>query len=144
MNSEKGFTLIEVLVVLGINLMIILLIVPFAYNDLTKTKLDVFFAELKSDVDLVQSHNFQTEDFYKLTFNKSSYKLTKSSNNDLILVKEKSYPEGITVEMHDFTSVKYQKNGTIIKPGRVIFREENKKHELIFPFGKGGFYIVSS
>lgn len=143
MSNQKGFTLIEVLVVLGIKLLIILLIIPLAYENIAKTEMEVFFAELKCDVDLVQSHNYQTNDFYELTFNKKSYKLIKNSTNQLI--KEKSYPGGVTVDKRVFESVIYQNNGTFRTPGRIIFKEENKRsHELIFPFGKGGFYIVSS
>ncbi len=141
--SNKAFTLVEVLVVLAIKLIIILLIIPLGYSNLTKTKMDVFFDELKSDVDLVQSQNFRTNDFYELTFNPNSYKLIKNSTNELI--KERSYPENVTVETRVFQSIIYQKNGTFKTPGRVIFNEGKKrKHELIFPFGKGGFYIVSS
>lgn len=142
-NKEKGFTLIEVLVVLGINLLIIMLIIPLAYKDLTQTKMDVFFAELKSDVDLAQSHNFQTDDFYELTFNKKSYKLIENSTSRLI--KERSYPESVRVEERNFKSVIYQNNGTFKTPGRVLFKDGNKRsYEIIFPFGKGGFYIVST
>ena len=141
--SNKAFTLIEVLVVLGIKLLIILLIIPLGYSNLTKTKMDVFFDELKSDVDLVQSQNFRANDFYELTFNKNSYKIIKNSTNQLI--KERSYPDNVTVETRVFKSIVFQKNGTFKTPGRVIFNEGKKrKYELIFPFGKGGFYIVSS
>lgn len=145
MKNNQGFTLIEVLVVLSIKFLIILLIVSLTHDDLTETKMDVFFAELKSDVDLVQSHNYQTDNFYELIFNKSSYKLTKNTSNQFILMKEHSYPDGVTVEIRNFKRINYQKNGTFKTPGRVIFKENNQRsHELIFPFGKGGFYIVSS
>ncbi len=145
MKNNKGFTLIEVLVVLSIKLLTILLIVSLTYDDLTETKMDVFFAELKSDVDLVQSHNYQTDNFYEIIFNKNSYKLTKNTSNQFINIKKQSYPEGVTVETRNFKRVIYQKNGTFKTPGRVIFKEDNQRsHELIFPFGKGGFYIVSS
>lgn len=145
MKNNKGFTLIEVLVVLSIKLLTILLIVSLTYDDLTETKMDVFFAELKSDVDLVQSHNYQTDNFYEIIFNKNSYKLTKNTSNQFINIKKRSYPEGVTVETRNFKRVIYQKNGTFKTPGRVIFKEDNQRsHELIFPFGKGGFYIVSS
>lgn len=147
MINQKGFTLIEVLVVLSIKLLIIFLIVPLAYENLTKTKMDVFFAELKSDIDLVQSHNYQKNNFYELSFTKGSYKLTKNLSNDIILIKEKSYPEDVTIESRIFKSVIYQNNGTFKTPGHIIFKEgkgKKKSHTLIFPFGKGGFYIVPS
>ena len=108
--SNKAFTLIEVLVVLGIKLLIILLIIPLGYSNLTKTKMDVFFDELKSDVDLVQSQNFRANDFYELTFNKNSYKIIKNSTNQRI--KERSYPDNVTVETRVFKSIVFQKNGT--------------------------------
>lgn len=143
--NNQGFTLIEVLVVLSIKILLISLFISVTYDELTQTKMDAFFDELKSDVDLVQSHNYQTDHYYELIFNKNSYKLTKNTSNQFINIKERSYPEGVTVETRNFKRVIYQKNGTFKTPGRVIFKENNQKsHELIFPFGKGGFYIVSS
>ncbi len=61
------------------------------------------------------------------------------------MIKEKEYPDNLSVETRVFKTVKFQHNGTFKTPGRIIFKETNKKtYELIFPFGKGGFYIVSS
>jgi|GEM_PF-4377314 len=142
--NNHGFTLIEVLVVLSMKLVIILLFITISYDNLTETKMDVFFAELKSDVDFVQSHNFQTDNFYEIVFNKNNYKLTQNQSNEFILIKEQNYPDDVTVELRNFNRINYKKNGTFKTPGRIIFKEGNKKHhELIFPFGKGGFYIVS-
>src|SRR5699024_4960062 len=135
--NNHGFTLIEVLVVLSMKLVIILLFITISYDNLTETKMDVFFAELKSDVDFVQSHNFQTDNFYEIVFN-------KNKSNECILIKEQNYSDDVTVELRNFNRINYKKNGTFKTPGRIIFKEGNKKHhELIFPFGKGGFYIVS-
>lgn len=141
--SNQAFTLIEVLIVLSIKLLIILLIIPIGYSQVKKTEVNVFFDELKSDVEHVQSKNYKTNDFYELTFNKTSYKIIKNSTNQLI--KNRDYPTDLTVETRVFKSIVFQKNGTFKTPGRVIFIEGEKiRHELIFPFGKGGFYIVSS
>lgn len=142
MKNNSGFTLIEVLVVLSIKVIMIILIAPVMYQNLTKTSIDVFFDELKSDVNYVQSENYLTDDFFELRFNKRGYKIIKNSTQQLI--KEKEYPDILTVETRVFNSVIFQNNGTFKTPGRVIFKEGNKKtYELIFPFGKGGFYIVS-
>src|SRR5699024_141024 len=132
------------LVDLSMKLVIILLFITISYDDLTETEMDVFFAELKSDVDFVQSHNYQTDNFYEIIFDKNNYKLTQNQSNQFILIKEQSYPDDVTVELRNFNRINYKKNGTLKTPGRIIFKEGNKKHhELIFPFGKGGFYIVS-
>src|SRR5699024_10305365 len=160
--NNHGFTLIEGLVGLSMKLVIILLFITISYDNLTETKMDVFFAELKSDVDFVQSHNFQTDNFYEIVFNKNSYKLTQNQSNEFILIKEQNYPDDVTAELRNFNSINYNKNGIfktydrilysegnrmnaiIITPDHIIFKECNKKHQqLIFPFGKGGFYIVS-
>lgn len=120
-----------------------MLIAPPMYQNLTKTTTDVFFDELKADINLVQSKNYLTDDFYELTFNNRSYKIIKNSTQQMI--KENGYPDNLTVETRVFKTVKFQHNGTFKTPGRIIFKEGNKKtYELIFPFGKGGFYIVSS
>src|SRR5699024_6971714 len=110
----------------------------------TETKMDVFFAELKSDVDVVQSHNLQKDNFYEIVFNKNNYKLTQNQSNEFILIKEQNYPDDATVERRNFNHINYKTNSTIKTPGRIIYKEgNNKHHELIFPLGKGGFYIVS-
>src|SRR5699024_11169155 len=142
--NNHGCTLIEVLVVLSMKLVIILLFITISYDNLTDMKMYVFFALLKSAVYFVQSHNFQTDHFYEIVCNKNNYKLTQNQSNEFILIKEQNYPDDVTVELLNFNRINYKKNGTFKTPSRIIFKEDNNKHhELIFPFGKGGFYIVS-
>src|SRR5699024_10520017 len=126
--NNHGFTLIEVLVVLSMKLVIILLFITISYDDLTETEMDVFFAELKSDVGFVQSHNYQTDNFYEIIFDKNNYKYTHNQSNQFILIKEQSYPDDVTVELRNFNRTNYKKNGTLKTPGRIIFKEGNKKH----------------
>lgn len=141
-NQESAFSLIEVLVVLAIKVIMLTLIAPVIYSQITDSKLDYFFEELRSDINLVQSENYLTDDFYELTFYQESYKLVKNSTQQLI--KENKYPDNVTIETRVFSSIVYQHNGTFKTPGRVIFYQGKKKYELIFPFGKGGFYLVVS
>src|SRR5699024_7672198 len=96
--NNHGFTLIEVLVVLSMKLVIILLFITISYDDLTETEMDVFFAELKSDVDFVQSHNYQTDNFYQIIIDKNNYKLTQNQSNQFILIKEHSYTDDVNVD----------------------------------------------
>src|SRR5699024_8138545 len=132
------------LVVLSMKLVIILLFITISYDALTETKMDVFFADLKSDVDLVQPYNYQTDNFYEIIFDKNNYKLTQNQSNQFILIKEQRYPDDVTVEIRNVNRINYKKNGTLKTPGRIIFKEGNKNHhQLIYPVGKGGFYIVS-
>src|SRR5699024_9256575 len=99
--NNHGFTLIEVLVVLSMKLVIILLFITISYDDLTETEMDVFFAELKSDVDFVKSHKYQTDNYYEIIFDKNNYKLTQSQSIQFILIKEQSYPDDVTVELRN-------------------------------------------
>src|SRR5699024_12599493 len=99
--NNQGFTLIEVLVVLSIKILLISLFISVTYDELTQTKMDAFFDELKSDVDLVQSHNYQTDHYYELIFNKNSYKLTKNKSNKFINIKEESDNDGVIVKIHN-------------------------------------------
>lgn len=141
-KEASAFSLIEVLVVLAIKVIMLILIAPMIYSQLTDSKLEGFFEELRGDINLVQSENYLTDDFYELTFYEESYKLVKNSTQQLI--KERRYPANVTVETRVFSSIVYQHNGTFKTPGRVVFYQGKKKYELIFPFGKGGFYIVVS
>src|SRR5699024_12292287 len=113
-----------------------------SYDNLTERKMDVFFAELKSEVDFVQSHNFQTDNFYEIVFNKNNYKLTQNQSTEFILIKEQNYSDDDTVDLLTFNRINYRKNRTFKITGRIIIKVDNKiHHELIFTLVKVGYYI---
>src|SRR5699024_12460923 len=94
-------------------LVIILLFITISYDNLTETTMDVFFAELNSDVDFVQSHNYQTDNFYEIIFDKYNYKLTQNQSNQFILLTEQSYHHDVIDELRNFNHINYKINGKI-------------------------------
>lgn len=141
--NEKGFTLIEVLIVLSINLMIIVLIIPIHLNLMNEKTDDLFLSELAADIALVQSKNYNKRHIVELVFKENEYVIINRSTSKQIF--KRIYPLNIKVEPRVFDHVAYQHNGTFKTPGRIRFYNEIDDYtfELIFPFGKGGFYLAT-
>lgn len=139
--NQNGFSLVELLFVLGILSFLLLLIVPLSLNHLEHQREMKFLEQLKYDVLYIQNismtnktrtaHLYMSEDYYQI--------YDRTIHDGQI---KRYYPDTWNVDTRVMSQIAFNKNGTMQSPGKFTIQTKQKTYEIIFPLGKGRFYIV--
>lgn len=135
MNNEKGFTLLELLIVLAITALVSLFILPSMYKSVARQEQHHFFELLESDTFYIQNQTLFTTKQHDITFTTSKYFMNSSTDK-----KERSYPEQLR-NTYNPNRIIFSQSGTIRNPATYYFDYEYGKYKLTFPFGKGRSYL---
>ncbi|TFJ93681.1 competence type IV pilus minor pilin ComGD [Lentibacillus salicampi] len=138
MTQQNGFTLIEVLFVLGLVSVLILISAPIQLSVLDKKTEENFLETLEMDQLYMQSLSYNSRSRYRLAFTgNKQYTIKKSGKNIL----ERKVPEGWEIETRTLPNISFNKNGTIRKPGTMAIKTPTRQYNLVCPLGKGRCYI---
>ncbi|WP_077596507.1 competence type IV pilus minor pilin ComGD [Oceanobacillus kimchii] len=137
--SKNGFTLIEVLFSLAILMVIITFFAPSQMTQLNQLKEKQFFELLKYDVLYIQSRSRMYENERVLIrFYADEYRIIEGLNTNEV----RPYPAGLSIDTFGKREIYFNSNGTVIQPRTISVYGINKTYQLIFPLGKGRFYIA--
>lgn len=135
MKNSKGFTLLELLFVLTIVSIVSLLILAPMFNTVTKQQSKHLLQTLESDVFLIQNHSLHSASNNRILMNKHHYIVRYEDKNIL-----RTYPNDLQLTSIS-SRIRFSTNGTILEPQTYLFKDSYEKYKIIFPFGKGRFYI---
>lgn len=136
-HNSKGFTLIEVLLVLSIVFVITSSVLFVSSSYVQKNSLQLFINQFKLDVYHLQSVSVSDGIYSTLVFDdtRTSYTTRKSFYQPLV---KRTLPKGVTLSNQSgLSQLSFHPNGSIEKFGTLIFNTPNG--DLIFRFyiGKG-------
>ncbi|AXI09454.1 DNA transport machinery protein [Oceanobacillus zhaokaii] len=137
-SNFKGFTLLEMLMVLSIMSVMLLLIVPINNNNLEKVQSTKFIEQLEYDILMIQNLSTTADDSFSIRFYNDRYSILQGMNPAFAT---RNYPPGFKIDRKNYDSIKFNKNGSIINPRTIDIIVGEKKYLLVFPLGKGRFYI---
>lgn len=135
--DEAGFTLVEILLTMLIISSLTILILPALYKTKESLHIQTFLTQLESDVRYVQMNKYNHWEDSFLYFGNGEYIVQGKKDQRY---EKREYPKGLQVYASDRT-IQFSKKGTIKKPQTVTLQFENERYQLIFPFGKGRFYV---
>ncbi|MDR4888922.1 competence type IV pilus minor pilin ComGD [Fredinandcohnia sp. QZ13] len=140
--NDKGFTLIEALIVLSI-VIIISSISLLQLRPLHESKkMDQFLEQLQNDIFLSQQFAISNSDPATLYFSSSGsyYRLTRGNSQEVLLVRK--IDPAIRIQ---FTTLGqylvFTSNGNIQRAGEIRFRYKDSIYIVTFLLGKGRFYV---
>lgn len=136
--NKNGFTLIEVLFVLGIVSVLLLLSAPLNISTLEKLQDEQFLQVFEFDVLSIQSKATTTNESIKIILMPDRYKILVSHGKPIV----RPYPTGWKRGNRTINEISFNKNGALRNPGSIQFTTKNAVYVIIFPLGKGRFYIV--
>lgn len=138
---EKGFTLIETLLVLLLITSLLLISIPNFQRSIHNKNLDYFFEQLEKDLYESQMTAMTEGIIVRVIF--SSATNTYTIREEDVITKTRSLPKGLTVGRGtlELTNLRYLPNGNISYAGTIIFRYKNDRHILVFQLVRGRFYI---
>src|SRR5690625_2676230 len=139
MKKLNGFTLLEVLIVLGIWSVLILLSAPLHFSSLDKQQETQFLETLKFDV--LYSQSLSIGSSYHATvieFTESDYTILDRTSKTLIRRKA---PSGSSIKYRNNRQISFNNHGSIRKPGTITLETKHDKYKIVFPLGKARCYI---
>lgn len=136
--NEKGFTLVEVLVALGI-ISIILLIVSknvFSLSEAMLTKR--FIEQLKTDLSYAQARSLSSNEIVWVTFDvrEDAYYIHSPTLN-----LERKLPTYAILTFSNFSNLRFNQFGNTSQSGTIHFQLFQNNYKLVILLGMGRFYV---
>jgi competence protein ComGD len=141
LRNQKGFTLIESLIVLSIFLIISSItafsIKPQYYSAVDKT----FISQLKADLYYGQQYAIANQMEVKVIFYEHEHRYLISTVSKQLV--ERNHSPMITVTQGTIQLVfKFNSNGNVDRFGTLYIRTQQKNYRLTLLIGKGRFYVM--
>ncbi len=143
LNTQKGFTFIEVLLVLLVLVIVSLIISRISVKAFEKQAIEQFFKQVSLDIQQMQTLAMKEGVYTTIQFidNNNTYKgfLHNEHNNPEF---ERTFPEGITLNYYsNLKSIKFNKFGDVHDFGKIIFFTPEGHREVIVNIEKGRLRI---
>ncbi|MDQ0156403.1 competence type IV pilus minor pilin ComGD [Robertmurraya andreesenii] len=143
-RNEKGFTLIESLIVLSIFLLIISLSSLLLRTQSIQLEKQLFFTQLKADLLYAQQHAITSQKLVSVNFViPEKFYYIRKQNGEILIKRE--YSDKITVsEGSQKLFFRYHSNGNISSFGSIYFYIDGERYQMTFQLGRGRFYVIKS
>lgn len=136
--ERNGFTLIEMLLVLTVLSILISLALPAHSSSLTKQQENQFIEVLQNDVLLIQNQaSITSKERMYIRFYDDHYLVLHGRNPSYA---KRDYPDGWSL-LTSNRILEFHLNGTVLSPRTFIMHSKKERIALVFPLGKGRFYI---
>jgi competence protein ComGD len=140
LNNERGFTMVEMLLVLCIVSVIGSLVFVNLSSAYESKKIDHFMEQLYIDLLYAQEYAMSHSFDMKVHFREGHYEIRGSAYNDPTVLK-RTYDDEIVVDVVTVSNpVVFKKSGNIEKPGAVFVGYKDKRFRLVFQLGRGRLY----
>ncbi|MGM7681546.1 competence type IV pilus minor pilin ComGD [Cytobacillus sp. Hm23] len=141
-KNERGYTLIEVMIVLAI-VSIMASVSVLQINPLIeKRKVAHFFAQLENDIFYAQIYALSNQKSITLLFSNQDSTYYVLSNGMSSPIMQRSFDKGFNIEKGTLgLSISFRSNGAISQAGTLIVNHHDKKYKVVFLLGKGRFYV---
>ncbi|MEH7238477.1 competence type IV pilus minor pilin ComGD [Bacillus sp. JJ1562] len=140
--NNKGFTLIEALIVLSI-VIIISSISLLQLRPLHESKkMDQFLEQLQNDIFFSQQYAISHSETTMLYFSPSGsyYRLTRGSSYEVIFLRK--VDPAIRIQLTTLgQNLVFTSNGNIQRAGEIRFSYKESTYVVTFLLGKGRFYV---
>lgn len=138
-NDERAFTLYELILVLTIISSFTFIFLPELSKSYKQLKLQSFIHQLYSDVLYLQNNQYNNLSYQFINFDQNAYYIKIVENSKSKMIK-RNYPEGLRLYSSK-PRIEFNVVGNIKQPQTLTLFYGEEHYELVFPFGKGRFYV---
>jgi competence protein ComGD len=141
-NSQKGFTLIESLVVLSIFMIISSITVFSLKPEHSIIEDESFLTQLKRDLYFAQQYAISHQHEVSVVINPEQYRYYLILRTELPPILVRNYSKNIYLTEGSIPLYfKFLGDGNVNKFGTIFIQTKNKKYLLTVLIGKGRFYV---
>lgn len=137
LTNEKAFTILELLVVLVIVSSLLLLSIPSMTKSIERQQTKQFFELFKTDVFYIQNEALFSHKNIYILFEEDQYLIMDFRK----VYAKRKIPTHIEAINTKNRQIRFSNNGTLYNPATYYFTTKETTYKVIFPFGKGRFYI---
>lgn len=138
--KQKGFTLLEMLLVL-FAISVLSMVTYFHVHSLyEKQKIEQFLRQFSNDILYMQQLAINRQKHYTLRWHKDRhmYYIGESSTDHSIIKRE--YDSDIQLDLNTFPNpMTYNPSGNINRGGTILLSYRSYKYEIVFQLGRGRF-----
>lgn len=143
MNRERGYTLIETLIVLFVISVLITISMSRYYFEDHEDPPKEFFQQFEKDVFYSQQKAATYQIPISITINSSDRQYLIHDSTQQPSVMTQSYHPDIRIYLSTLKNpIRFNTDGTIINPGKMVLYYKDEQYNITFPFGKGRFYVT--
>lgn len=138
--EKNGFTLIEILFVLTITSILTLIGGKLSFITLHKQYEQHFLNTLTDDIRYIQNlsiSDIQTD--ARIYFEPTQYKVTSSQISSPDYTR--TLPKGWEIKRRTFRTITFNSNGTLRNAGTIYIQTPYAEFKVVFPPGKGSYYV---
>ncbi|MFZ3577851.1 competence type IV pilus minor pilin ComGD [Virgibacillus sp. DJP39] len=140
MQTKNGFTLLEMILVLGVVSALLLLSTPVMVSLLENQKDEQFLTTFENDVLYMQSISYLSKDYIGIKIYSDNYTILEGHTNTIL--KRRAIPPGWSFDLRTLKElISFNQNGTIRQSGTIYLTTTNNSYKIVFPPGKGRCYI---
>ncbi|GAB0170575.1 competence type IV pilus minor pilin ComGD [Lysinibacillus sp. CTST325] len=137
-KSERGFTLVEMLIVLFIVMCLSAIVVKYSVKAEETRELERFFTQIQLDLQYIQTYSMHQREYISMKFESSSkrYIIKKDFYTELY---ERPFPKGVEVILSTSSiyTIMYNYNGNVMTPGTVYFKTPQGTKKVVITLGRG-------
>src|SRR5699024_347343 len=130
----------ETLLTLTIIALFISLSAPLLMTTFEKQSEKQFLTLFEQDILYLQNESFGRNSYNRIIFREDYYTIMHDQDVERTIVRH--YPEHLTISSNNTNIISFSRTGTIVNPGTISFQSKHKKNKIVFPFGKGRFYVT--
>src|SRR5690625_3068594 len=135
----NGFTLIEMLFSIIILGLLSFIVVPSIFKSIERQEIKQFFNVLESDIFYIQNQAIGTRKYFRITFDENYYIVVDDSKNNNEI--KRYYPKHFTQKIKIKNIITFTNDGTVSRSAKVLFTHRDTTYKLVFPLGKGRYYV---
>lgn len=137
-KSERGYTLIEILIVLFIVMCLSAIVVRYSAKAAENRELEQFFTQIQLDIQYIQTYSMDQREYISIKFESSSnrYIIKKDIFTELF---ERPFPKGVEFlpSSSSINTIIYNFNGNVITPGTLSFKTPQGIKKVVITLGRG-------
>lgn len=139
--KQNGFTLIEMILVLGIISAVLLLAAPLQNSAIKTREEEIFIQTFKDDVLFIQNQASRYQrGIYAIRFYDDYYTITNHAPG---IYATRYFPEGWGWGLDKPASkLQFKMSGNVSRPRTIVFHTDSGKILFTFPLGKGRFHVA--
>lgn len=136
MQSNKGFTLVEMIFVLFVITLLTMLSFTFSRTSVRKPQVKEIYHEISSIIEEARSVALSTRSRVDLQITEYTIGYQSSQQSRSITL-----PKGVFFILSK--TIYFNKKGTVNQGNRIALQVDNQQYNIIFNVGSGNFYLQS-